>query len=212
VLDLNDLVRVLARKTPVFHAEADFQHALAGELHERHPSFPIRLEHPSTGLGKRAHVGIWLTAGNLAVAIEPRYFTRALSVQIGGEAFSLADRAARDLARYDFLKDIVRVETLLHGSHAATGYALLLTNDRGLWEGPGGEAVGASFTCREGHEINGALDWSGRASEGTVRGREQAIIVRGAYRCLWRDYSLVAGGSGTFRYLLIGVSGLGRVA
>jgi hypothetical protein len=53
MLDLESTLTALAFERRIFHSEADFQHALAWKLHERHPDAKIRLEVPSGRFDKR---------------------------------------------------------------------------------------------------------------------------------------------------------------
>ncbi len=57
--DVHVLLRKLAAKRPLFHSEADFQHALAWELHEDDPELAIRLEYPVRTQDTTIHVDIW---------------------------------------------------------------------------------------------------------------------------------------------------------
>ncbi len=43
---LHKLMADLAAHRPIFHSEADFQHALAWQIHEAMPDCEIRLEWP----------------------------------------------------------------------------------------------------------------------------------------------------------------------
>ena len=45
LIDLNANMRTLASKRPVFHSEADFQHALAMQIVGAEPGVQIRLEY-----------------------------------------------------------------------------------------------------------------------------------------------------------------------
>ena len=45
-LDIPEILKALARKRPVFHSVAGFQHALAWQIHEMHPVLHPRLEYP----------------------------------------------------------------------------------------------------------------------------------------------------------------------
>ena len=44
ILDLDAAIMRLAARRPVFHSEADFQFALAWQIHTDHPAAHIRLE------------------------------------------------------------------------------------------------------------------------------------------------------------------------
>ena len=44
MIDITDVLDELSKNRPVFHSEADFQHALGWKIHEKYPDFNIRLE------------------------------------------------------------------------------------------------------------------------------------------------------------------------
>ena len=44
MLDIHGLMSKLRKRRPIFHSEADFQHALAWEIHLANPSHQVRLE------------------------------------------------------------------------------------------------------------------------------------------------------------------------
>jgi hypothetical protein len=66
--------------------------------------------------------------------------------------------------------------------------------------------IDASFRLSEGSAITGALAWGEGASEGTMRGRTQPILLNHHHKLVWKDYSdLEIGTFGKFRYLLLKV-------
>ena len=56
---LDDVLRNLAARRPIFHSEADFQHALAQAIHEADPDIPIRPEYRPFP-DERLYVDVWL--------------------------------------------------------------------------------------------------------------------------------------------------------
>ena len=108
MLDLNQVLESLAKKRPVFHSEADFQHALAWEIHNVKPDAIIRLELPMRADGRAVHLDLLVVYDHQRFAIELKYKTAALDVCRGSEQFSLRGQSAQDCGRYDFLSDIVR--------------------------------------------------------------------------------------------------------
>jgi hypothetical protein len=113
MLDIGVILRDLALKRPVFHSEADFQHAVAWEVHSRWPELSVRLEFRPPHMDNRTYVDIWCNAGSRAVVLELKYKTRKLDVNVAGEAFDLLDQSAHDIGRYDFLKDVMRLERIV---------------------------------------------------------------------------------------------------
>ena len=68
------------------------------------------------------------------------------------------------------------------------------------------DTVDAAFRVHEGRTVSGALAWAASAVQGTVRGRESPIQIRGSYRLRWQEYSSFPGKSyGSFRYLAVSV-------
>jgi hypothetical protein len=205
--DLQLAMASLAARRPIFHSEADFQHALAWELHQRWPGNAMRLEYKPPAASSRMYIDIWVTTPSGAVAIELKYKTRRLHVTVAGESFALLDQSAQDIGRYDFLKDVQRLEEVVLDRQDVRGYAILVTNDRAYWSPATGRVtVDASFRLHDGRDLSGQLGWGAGTSAGTMRGREVAIGLRRPYRLAWRDYSRVTSSTyGTFRYLLVGV-------
>jgi len=196
---LNRLLAGLAETRPVFHSEADFQFALAWRLREE-TGQEVRLEYLATP-GERMYLDIWLPETN--VAIELKYWTRKLNVEVSREKFALKDQAAQDLGRYDFLKDIRRIEK------TGRGFAVALTNDRTYWNQARKEdTVDAAFRLHEGRHLPAAtpLWWSPKASEGTRKGRNEPICLCDSYCLKWRDYGPPlpeADKCNQFRYLAV---------
>lgn len=142
------------------------------------------------------------------IAIELKYKTRALRAHIGSEHFALRSQSAQDLGRYDFIKDIGRVENVVADrAPRASGYAILLTNDPSYWtQSRNDNTYDVNFRLHEGSTLQGSLEWAPGASEGTRRGREDLLQLRRSYPLRWQDYSHPAEGSyGRFRYLVVEV-------
>ena len=207
MLDVNELMDDLARDRPVFHSEADFQHALAWHIHEAGLDPRIRLERPVEwpDSRKRIYIDLWLPGSNIAV--ELKYLTRKLDFEHEGEGFALRDQSARDVRRYDFLKDMQRLEQLSSRPDVRAGLAILLTNDPLYWEDPAPhhkETYDADFRIHQGLKKAGRMAWSEFASSGTTKGREEAISLKGSYPLEWEDYSNVKDGAHRrFRYLAV---------
>lgn len=199
------LLEALAAERPVFHSEADFQFALAWQVRET-TGQPVRLEWKPFA-AEKIHVDLFLPRAGAAV--ELKYLTRGFEANCNGESFSLADQAAHDIRRYDFLKDVARLErvTAEHG-RVKRGIAILLTNDAAHWSPPTRRnTVDADFRIHEGRTASGPLTWATHAGRGTTRGREDPILLEGSYRFRWRDYgNPVQQRHGQFRYLAVEVS------
>lgn len=207
-LDLARTVASLASERPIFHSEADFQHALAWTIHDARASAVVRLELPREIGGHRAHVDIWIVETGERIALELKYLTRKVDAVVGGEHFRLRDQGAQDLGRYDVLKDLVRIEALVAAGEADRGYVIALTNDSSYWKAPTALSSPnyAAFRLVEGRDLGGALAWGPATGAGTMKGREAPIVLRASYQCKWTDYSDLGSTAryGRFRYLLFG--------
>ena len=206
MLDIDDLMAQLSKKRKVFHSEADFQHAFAWQIHEDVPECEIRLEfNPVPDKGRRMYLDIWIQIEK--VAIELKYYTRRLDTTLSSERFLLLNQGAQDIRRYDYLKDIQRLESEVTEKRTRQGFAVLLTNDPSYWKPPQPrETVDADFRIHEGRKIEGELAWSPSASEGTTRGRETPIRLKASYYMHYQDYANLSGEKyGEFRYLAVPV-------
>ena len=135
--------------------------------------------------------------------MELKYKTFGRQLHAGEEDFHLLNQGAQDIGRYDYIKDIERLETLIVCGACHRGYAILLSNDHGYWTPARSHTVDAAFRLHEGSLLRGTRHWDFNASAGTKRGREEPLQLRGKYRNRWSDYAPVAEGSGgKFRYLL----------
>jgi len=211
VFDLTGILAQLRKKRPLFHSEADFQHALAWQIHKQWPMCSIRLEYPLQP-GRAEHLDILILNQHEALAIELKYKTASLFAVVGRELYSLKNHSAQDCGRYDFVADIERLEQFVLEHENAQGYAILLTNDSSYWNPPRDEGcVDAKFRVHEGRVISGVLGWHSAASKGTTRGREKPLNIKGTYSLNWQDYchieaSVNTKGYGKFRQLAVKIS------
>lgn len=208
MINLDNVLQSLSCERPIFHSEADFQHALAWHIHQQYPDARVRLEYrpfPHEPL----YLDLWVQDNDGALAIELKYPTRGLSVQYAGERFSLNNHAAQPERRHDFVADIARLERVVLAGRVDVGCAILLTNVSAYWT-PGNltDAVDTAFRIHEGVEISGSRKWSEHAGAGTTKGREKALDLTGSYTMSWHDYSTLGNdqGAGHFRYTLVRIN------
>ena len=125
-------MEVLSRERPVFHSEADFQHALAWQLHKQRPEGLVRLEYLlSVALDtdrRQGHYDVVLLEDGHMVVVELKYKKAPFLGTVAGEFYFLKGDGAQDQGRYDFPKDVTRLEEVVSRGKSA-GYAILLTND-----------------------------------------------------------------------------------
>ncbi len=193
----------LARRRRVFHSEADFQHAFAWEFHSTNGGGDVRLEYRPLP-AERVYLDLWFPT--IRVAVELKYFTRTLDIKDKCERFTLLDQSAQDVRRYDYLKDIARLERITKQRSAVrTGFAILLTNDRTYWQRPSRpNTVDAAFRLHDGRQTTKKMEWSSQAAAGTTKGKEEPILLHGNYKLEWRDYVDVGTArNGQFRFLAV---------
>ncbi len=213
MLDIHGLMADLSKHRPIFHSEADFQHALALEIHKAIPDCEIRLELPYRVLGPQSdetdknHMDIYLTTEK--IAIELKYRTRERKGKWNNELFVLKNQSAHDSGRYGFLKDIERLDRVVADGKAKLGFAVLLTDEQPFWTQTGSRKSNPKdkyFRIYEGRRVTGEMKWCGNPAEGTIRGMEDPIYLTGSYRMRWRDYSSLGEGKHQrFRYLAVSV-------
>ena len=205
---MNDVLEQLASKRPIFYSEADLQHALAWELQTQNPAAAVRLEYPANLNGKTAYIDIFVRNGDSVMAIELKYKTRRTSIDHNGETYALRDQSANDQGRYDFIKDIQRLESFVRTTLNANSYAIFIANDGAYWNPPQKpNTVDAEFRIHDGRVLANTLSWSGNFKPGTVAGRTAPIVLRHTYTLEWDEYSSFSNvRHGRFRFLMVRVS------
>lgn len=208
---IKHILRELSQKRPIFHSEADFQHALAWEIHQEFNQIGIRLERRfKVNDLRKIYVDILLMIDNAAIAIETKYTTKKLEIKLNDEEFLLKDHSALDLRRYDFLLDIYRIEKLKSGGKIVKGYAVFLTNNMDYWkETKSTNTNDEDFRIHQGRKIqaNEVLRWALKTGKGTKKGRERPLKFKKDYSFEWELYreGEIEGTHYEFKYLLVEV-------
>ncbi len=136
MFDIHELMAHLAQERPIFHSEADFQHAFAWQFHTLFPTASVRLEYPLDA-PKRIHLDLLLTLPHQQqrFAVELKYKTCYFNTTYRGEVFALKDHSAQDLGRYGVWKDVSRIEQLVTANQPdMRGYTVFLTNTDLYWK------------------------------------------------------------------------------
>lgn len=206
-VDALDLLRRLAAHRPVFHSEADFQHAFAWEAHTMDPSLHVRLEtHPEPNV----RLDLLLSRPDLGrhTAVELKYLTALWEGTVCGEYFALRNHGAQDVRAYDVVKDINRLERFVAGNLGWNGIFVAVTNDPSFWRPVthGRPTNADAFRIYEGVTLAGSRKWGPDTGAGTMRGRESAIELAGTYALKWHDYARAdSSARGRFRLLTLEV-------
>lgn len=202
--DIKETMERLSKVRPVFHAESDFQHALAWQLCKENKGAEARLETKPLE-EKNLFLDILIKFKNKNMAIECKYLTREFSTSFRGEHFLLRNQRAQNQRRYDVMKDIARIEYFVKAKTVHTGLVVVLTNDSQYWTPKRkSNPSDKEFRLTEGRKVTGELTWGMDASAGTTKGRESPIELENEYELSWSDYSFLDGSiGGNFRYLPI---------
>ncbi|MER5476426.1 hypothetical protein ABT026_05525 [Streptomyces sp. NPDC002734] len=199
---LDDVLAELRAARPVFHSEADLQHAFAQALTAVAPDVRARLEVPVRRPGLRAEYLDLLCLGPTArTAVEFKYVTRRWAGEAGSppEEFDLRHQGAPDLARRDFVFDIERLERFCRREDQ-NGLALLITNEPALWlPQPEGRprTRDHEFRLHDGRTLAGTLRWAEGGYAPNTR------VLRGVHPLTWRSYAQLGGPGGDFRCLAV---------
>jgi hypothetical protein len=201
-LDLLPVIESLRTKRTVFHSEADLQFALAWHIQRLHPAAEVRLEYPSS-LDTNKYIDILVRLDGKAIPIELKYKTKKVSLSVDGESFPLKNHVAHDTGCYDLVKDISRIESMAGTMEGcAYGYVLWVTNDPYYWTGPKSQKAGyVMFSVHEGAVKSGSMRWSEHLGKGTIRGREDALHLRGSYDIRWHEFSDLSVPNGLFKFV-----------
>ncbi|WP_237714871.1 MULTISPECIES: hypothetical protein [Pelosinus] len=202
------IIAQLQKKRPIFHSEADLQHALAWELHKQHPDAEIRLEYP-INQARRTYLDMWIVfPDGQKLALELKYKTRRIQLEADSEKFILANHSAHDCGRYDALRDIQRIEEIVQADKEVFGAVLFMTNDSAYWEPPRTlDTMDASFRIHDESTLSGTRQWAAHTGAGTMKGREAAINIHGKYTVQWQEYSSFERQTGSrFRFFLLPIN------
>lgn len=201
-VDVDTVMARLSSARRVFHSEADFQHSFAWVLHEAEPSLNIRME---VRQDKREYVDLFCFGPKARTAVEFKYFTARWdgTDPATEEEFHLRGHAATDLARRNFVFDIARLERFCASGRATNGFAIMVSNDRRLWEPVVSPRVtrDQEFRIDEGRALKGVLRWG---TEGRYFDANQRELA-GSYSMAWRGYAELTGPAGGFRQLIVPV-------
>lgn len=210
MINIEQLLNQALFERCVFHSEADFQHHLAWFIHQHHQDYQVRLEYPlpkEDGSSRWEYCDIVIVGASETVGIELKYKTKKTQGDIviendvfQKEVFKLKNQSAQDIGRYDFLKDVARLEQwTASGQHKfSSGYAILLTNDPSYWNAPKKDNTNDRAFRLHHKEISGDLSWSAQASKGTTIGRCETISLRSHYPLKWCNAPQYE-----FKYLLL---------
>ncbi|MDD4624383.1 MAG: hypothetical protein PHX40_03330 [Bacilli bacterium] len=207
MLDIDKILNNLSISRKILSSEADFQFALAWEIQKEYPDVEIRMEYCPYEIDKNMHIDILVIKDGLWIPIELKYKTKGGEIEVSDEKYYLKNHGAQDLGRYDFLKDVARIEHLKSNAiKFKEGYAIFLTNDNSYLSKASNEAMYKNFSLENGIIKNGLLSWNERTSKGTIKGREKSINIIDFYRFNWKVFSEIKDSNMTFKYLCVRIN------
>lgn len=222
MFDINKIMSDLVKERPLFHSEADFQFALAWKIQNTYREAKIRLEKSVRGLegtnfkdDKNRYIDILVTIDDKEIPIELKYKTRNNSkepMKFENEEYNLKNQGAQDNGRYDFLKDISRIEKFINSSSPKSdyGYAIILTNDHLYYES-GENSNSSQFRIDKNIKIieSGKHDWNFKSDSFKKYNpkRIDAINLINSYNVEWQDCStLLDDKDNKFKYLIVTIT------
>ena len=186
---IQQVLDALRTKRKLFSSEADFQFSLAWTIKELYPNVEVRLEWVPSDYDPNMYVDIAVFNDDAMIPIELKYKTKKTDKAVDGERFVLKNQSATDLGRYDFLKDIQRIEFIKQNFPNVTeGYAILLTNDPNYLVAPRPASAFADFSISNGDIKTGALRWAEGSKSNIGR---LGIDLTGKYPIQWGVYSRI---------------------
>lgn len=210
-INMTKIIEKLQDKRQIFCSEADFQLEMAWVIKERYRDAKVRLEYVPT-FDDKMHIDILVFISNEWIPIELKYKTKnskkeKMTDQITQEVFNLKNQGAKDINCYLYLKDIMRIESIKEQekNNFKEGYAVFLTNDETYLNPPQkNNCVYKDFSLEDGAIKKGKLEWAEHTGDGTKKGIEDPITLKGIYKMKWNEFSNVAEerSDGTFYYLV----------
>lgn len=198
----------LSQHRPVFHSEADFQHAFAWEVQRSDPTIGVRLE---VRIAPHQHLDLLCSRPdiNRYTAVELKFPTASWSGEYADEQFGLRHHSATDVTGYRIVKDIQRLEQDVVGRDGWNGLLIVVTNEPFYWRRPahGHQTNADDFRIHEGTRLEGIRTWGPHTGNGTMKGYEESLALAGVYDLHWRPYSRLEGPHGEFRALVVAVEG-----
>lgn len=200
----NDIDNFVGQQQELMFNEGDFQIQLAVYLRLTGHYDDVRVEYClPNGLAAKAgydwdsnlYLDIVVRRGDSYCPVELKYPTKGVvkdARRFGSliaQVQLLRNHGAQDIARYNFWKDVRRIEIIRRlFPKAKNGIAVMLTNDASYTRPmrPGSAAV--PFSMHHGHSIGGGtMDWQGAPS---VRKDHQPFHLDGSYSVKWTEHTI----------------------
>lgn len=222
---LYGIIDSLGKAGKIYENEVQFQFDLAWEIRKLFVCTVYLEELTSVVGGKKSYTDIVLDDGKIRIAIELKYKTAKLQ---DGTHY-LKEQGATDLGRYDYLRDIHRLEELVGTTSIFVperkkidlfrkcdkGFAVFLTNDEAYWKNhnwtKGNKPAYADFCFEDGGSpiVGKKHVWGLPTPPSPYRPHD--VELHKDYDYEWRDYAKVIDNNGNcmknghFRYVAVEV-------
>lgn len=185
-MEIIKIIDILKAKRKFFCSESDFQFSLALEIQKYYSDANIFLEY-CPNIQKNTHIDVVVGLDNNIYPVELKYKPTTFMEKINDEPYELRKQGGQNIGRYDYLKDIQRIEEFSKIlSRYKLGYSILLTNDKSYWEKNKKGAMDEQFHLTQDVLKTGVLTWNGNTDR---KNRNKPIELKGKYKIDWKEYS-----------------------
>lgn len=114
---------VSQKSNKAYYSEASVQHKIAIEIYKL-----LRIESilEKKIKGKKEYLDILCKRGNIRYGIELKYKTK----KVESRSFEYTTQSAQNNGKYDFLRDVARIESYVSSKILNTGFIVFITNDK----------------------------------------------------------------------------------
>ena len=205
-VNIDNLMNVIADTYKVFYQEADFQLALGLAIGRLYNDVQVRREECKVLNGDNCYIDLVINKGGYKIPVELKYKTQKSTYVVNNEIIKLKGQSAHGSGRYDFMRDIMRIETYVAThDNCKCGYAILLTNDSQYWEQRDSKANDVEFYTSEGRTVGGILQWHNLTEQfkNYNSKRLNSIHIKNNYILHWKEINTDL--EIPFKYLLVKV-------
>jgi hypothetical protein len=211
--DLINYMLEFANSRTIFHSEADFQLEFGMFLMKKGHS--VRLEKGFKRIGIYPKIELDMEL-NGKIAIELKYKTSELNLNVADESFELKQHGAANLGRFDAIDDARRVRSLVDSSSTkiTSGFTIFLSNDSDYWLNNAQRTMSKDFALIENRNfaIGDTLDWHSKSLNVNSVSKNRMdpfapIDIQFNDQIQWHDFSEInKNKSGIFRFFVLDVN------
>ena len=211
--DLVNHMLEFSKARRIFHSEADFQLEFGMFLMKE--GYSVRLEKGFKRIGIYPKIELDMEL-NGKIAIELKYKTSELNLNVGDESFELKQHGAANLGRFDAIDDARRVRSLVDSTSTkiTSGFTIFLSNDSDYWLNNAQRTMSKDFALIENRKcIQGDnLDWHSKSLNVNSVSKNRIhpfapIDIQFNDQIQWHDFSEInKNKSGIFRFFVLDIN------